>query len=259
MGLQTTENPRVHLGANHPPTEAAKPDPFGALVAHFDSLKEETANWLDGAAIETDGQASKVQELLRMWQEAEKAADDARVAENAPFDDGKAKVQERYAPLIANTKKQTGLSVRAIAACKSALTTWMRAQEAKRQAEAARLALEAATAAAAAQKAVQDAQQAADFGAMETAEQTIAEARDAANAARHVETATTKVVGMGRAIGLRDNWVSSLDDPLIALKHYMATDPDSVKAWLLARIQQDVRSGKRTIPGAVIENQPVAA
>ncbi len=252
------ENPRAVIGANNPPEETG-PDTFGAISVHFDSLWEESLHWFDGAAIESDEQASKVQELLRMWQEAAKAADDARKAENKPFDDGKAAVQERYAPLIAETKAQVGKAPKAIAACKSALTVWLNKKEAERRAEAKRLADIAEAAAKAAREAAQAAHVDNDLGAIEAAEQTIADARNAQIAARRVGTTTTRATGMGRAVGLRDNYVATLISPREALLHYMATDPDAVKAWLIQRGQQDVRMGKRAIPGFAIENQPVAA
>ena len=255
--LDTVENPRVHIGANHPPAD--KPDTFGAIVAHFDSLWEESLHWFDGAAIESDAQASKVQELLRMWQEAAKAADDARKADNKPFDDGKAAVQERYAPLIAETKAVTGKAPKAITACKGALTAWLRKKEQERQAEAKRLADAAEAAAKAAREATQAAHAENDLGAIEAAEQTIADARNAQIAARRVEATSTRATGMGRAVGLRDNWVATLSDRSVALKHYIATDPESLADWLLERGRQDVRAGRRTIPGFTIENQPVAA
>ena len=257
--LDTTENPRVHIGANNPPVEATKPDSFGAIKAHIDGLYDEALNWLDGAAIENDAQAEAVQTLLRMLQEAHTAADAARVSENEPFDKGKAEVQERYAPLIADTKKQAGKTVKAIGACKSALTAWLRKKEAVRQAEADRLRKEADAASAAAAAAAQAARADSDLGAIETAEQAVASARATEQAARRIETTTAKASGVGRAVGLRDNWTATLVTPKEALLHYLQTDPESVKGWLLQRGQQDVRQGKRTIPGFTVENHPVAA
>jgi hypothetical protein len=252
--LDTLENPRAKIGDNCPPT-----DPFGAIEAHINDLYDEAKNWCDGAAIENEGQAESVQTLMRMLQEAHRLADETRQKENEPFDAGKAEVQERYAPLIADTKKQVGKTVKAVAALKGALTTWLRAKELERQAEADRLRKEAEVAAQAALEASLAAHQGNDLGAIEAAETTIAEARDIELAARRVENTTAKATGMGRAVGLRDNWIATLANPREALLHYLATDPDAVRAWLSQRGQQDVRSGRRLIPGFAIENQPVAA
>jgi hypothetical protein len=91
---------------------------------HF-GLFEEAKNWLDGEPIATQGQADMVQKLLRDIQAAEKEADERRTTENEPFDAGKAEVQARYAPLIANTKTTKGLTVLAVDACKKALAPWL--------------------------------------------------------------------------------------------------------------------------------------
>ena len=113
------------IGHNNPPA-----DPFGAIKAHIDDLYVEAKNWLDGEPITTQAQADQVTRLLDMIRDAEKVADNARKEENKPFDDGKAAVQAKYAPLISDTKAVKGRTVLAAEACKAALAPWRQAQEA---------------------------------------------------------------------------------------------------------------------------------
>src|SRR5690606_18229099 len=112
-----------------------------------------------------------------------KAADDARKEENRPFDEAKAKVQAKYAPLFAPpTNKQAGKVFKAIDALKATLAPFLRKlDEEKREAE--RVAREAAD------KAARDAAEAMreaaanDLGAREEAEAKVAEAEAAQKAA----------------------------------------------------------------------------
>lgn len=249
MNAQT--NPRAVVGDNNPP-------PFEAIKAYIEDLYEEAKNWCDGAPIETQEQADAVQTLLRTLQEAEGAADAERIKEKKPLDEQVEAIQERYAPLIADTKKVKGLTVRSIAACKQALTTWLRKQEALRIAAAEQLRKEAEAREHAAAEALRAAHQATDLAATEQAEAAVRDAQEADREARRAETARVHATGQGRAVGLRDNWIATLVDPAAALRHYMATDPESLKGWLLERGRQDVRSGKRTIPGFEVVNEPVA-
>src|ERR1035438_2770785 len=83
-----------------------QPDPFEAHKLNIEGLYMEAKNWLDGEPIANEAQAEKVQTLLRMIQEAEKAADDSRVIEKKPLDEAIAAIQDRYNPLIAPIKNK---------------------------------------------------------------------------------------------------------------------------------------------------------
>lgn len=260
--------PADHLpGANNPPPE---PTPFDAHVANIGDLFTEAKHWLDGDAITNQAQADAVQTLLRMIQEAERAADASRVEENKPYDEAKAAVQAKYAPLIANTKAVKGETVLAAEACKAALTVWLRKVAAEQAAEAERLRKIAVAEVQAAADALRAARETTDLDALEQAEGQIQDAAAAARAATRAEAAKPIATGYGRSVGLRENWVikgfapvESPDGPAIdgetaLLRYYWtANKPALVQAALdLARL--DIRGGKRTLPGLIIANEPAA-
>ena len=232
-------NPRIFVGANNPP-----PDPFGAIKAHIHDLYEEAKGFLDGEPIATEGRADAVAELLEQIRQAEKTADEARKEENRPFDEGKAAVQAKFAPLIADTKSVRGLTVLAAEACKAALAPWRQEQERiKREAadKARREAEEAAAKAAEAARAARD-----DLAAQEQAEAAIRAADAAAKVANKAEKSATT------GTGLRSYFRPELTDGKAAASHYWATDRASCEAFFLSLAKADVIAGKRAIPGFLI-------
>jgi type IV secretory pathway VirB10-like protein len=227
----------------------AEPDPFTAHQANIADLYEEARGWLDGAEITNAKQAEAVQTLLDMIKDAHEAADASRVEENKPFDEGKAAVQAKYAPLLADTKTVTGLTVRAKAACLAVLTKWRVAERARQDALAAEARRVAELAATTAAQAARDA--AGDLQATEAAEQLVTEAQTAQRAAK---TAAAPVRG------LRDHWeVMGCNDESALLKHYWTTNRQAIVDAALELARVDVRTRSiRTIPGVVIENHPRA-
>lgn len=241
------------MGDNHPP----EPTPYDAIKAHIDDLTEEAKPWLTGAEVTTEEQAETIKRLKDDFAKAHKAADAARVEENKPFDDGKAAVQAKYAILISDTKAIKGKTVLALAALNEALTPYLRKKEQEQQAEAKRL----RDIAEAAQQAAIDAARTAtgDLEAKEEAEELITAASIAANDAKRAETAKVQVRGEGRAQGLRSFWSATLVDRREALLHYVKTWPPEIITALEILADQDVRAGKRQIPGFdVIEERRVA-
>ena len=93
--------------AELPPRDHNQPakTPFEAASERCDLLHLEATNWLDGDPIANEGQASALAKLLSDVREAEGEADAARKAEAKPFDEGKAKVQARYEPMLGKGKK----------------------------------------------------------------------------------------------------------------------------------------------------------
>lgn len=254
----TDEGPAPR-GHNNPPedTPAVTGQSFGALKTHAEDLLTEARNWADGAAIETDAQASEVARLIRSLQSAGNLLDDARVAEKSPLDVQIAEIQERYNALIAGLKSKNakpGTITRAINALDATAKKWLLAKDAEKKAretaaaaEAQRLADEA--------RAAQEAATPDDLGAMEAA----AEAMDGAIAAQREanrianETVSVKGSDGSRAIGLRKVYRPVLQDTKegrqAALIHYATSRPDDLKAFLIGRAEADVRAGKRQIPG----------
>lgn len=240
-----------------PPAAAPEPGtrPFEAIDAHVRDLYAEAKNWMDGEPIANQGQADAVARLLDMLRQAHSAADAARVLENEPFDTGKAEVQVRYAPLIADTKAVKGMTVRAIEACRLAATAWLRKVEAEQAAEAARLRKIADDELAAAQAKLREAQATTDLRAVEEAEDIFAQAVTVDRAATRAEGAKAHAHGDGRATGLRDHWIAKVADPTEALRWAWREHRDELQAFALHLAQKDVSAGKRTLPGFTIENE----
>jgi hypothetical protein len=139
---------------------------------------------------------------------------------------------------------------------KKALVPFLAAQEAKRI-EAERLArMEAARLAQEAQQALAEA--GANITARADAEIALKAADKAAKDANRIGKEKAHASGGGRAIGLRTRFYPVLSDAAAALKHYRATQPRLLKAWLIEQAEKDVQSGSRSIPGFTIESQQVA-
>lgn len=247
---QVDDNPLIHLGANNPP----EPTPFEAISTHIEDLYSEALNWADGQPIESEIQAQKVSDLMRYLEEAHKAADAQRKIENEPFDLGKAEVQARYAPLIADTKGTTGKTVRAVAALKALLKPYLVAQEQERlraaeeaRQEAKRLADEARAAA----------QAATDLREAEQAERLFRESKVAARDAVRIEDDRARVGGYERAAQVSYKWVAVLRSPAEAVRHYWSVRREEFEALALKLAQEEVRSGKRQIPGFAVIQEPV--
>lgn len=231
------------IGHNNPPVA----DPFTAVKIHCDDLYMEAKHWLDGGAISSDAEAAAVEKLLDEARKAWKAADDARIEENVPFDLGKAAVQEKYAPLVAKTKAVTGTMVRLQDACKAALEPWRKAKaaEAAAKAEEARLAaLAKAEEAAAAMR-----QSAGNLEEREAAEELVKAANVAARDAGKAEKAATT------GTGLTTYYEAVMTDRREAMLHYMKRHPEEFVALCQRLADTDVRAGIRTIPGFTVEER----
>lgn len=231
---------------------------FSAHETNIGDLFDEAKNFCDGEPIADQATADKAQALMRMLQEAGKAADVQRVTDNEPFDAGKAKVQAAYAPLISDTKTVRGKVPLAVEAIKKYLNPWLVKLQAERDAEARRLREEAAAAAQAAADAARAASAANDLAAQEAAEQKVAEARAAEKAATRAEGNTAKASGgYGRASGLRDNWKAEMVDPVAAARWAWADHRTECEAFFLKLAQADVAAGRRKLDGFSVINEPV--
>ena len=234
-----------------------EPSPFDAVRINIEDLFTQAKGFLDGDPVTSQAVADEIGALLAEIRQAEKAADEARKLENKPFDDGKTEVQERYLPLIGNTTRIKGKTVLASEACKAALAPFLKAQDdAKREAEKiARQQAEAAQIAAA------EAHKAAatyNLEAKEAAEALITQAKQAEAAAKRAENDRAHVTGGARATTLRSVWKATLSDPQIAAGFYWKRDPSVFNAFLQKLADDDVRAGKRAIPGFnVVEDRVV--
>lgn len=232
----TNETDRHAIGANNPPT-----DPIGAI----DDLYIEAQNWLDGAAIETSAHVAEVNRLIDLIAAARKMADAARKLENAPFDTGKAAVQARYNPAL---KKADD----AITAARAALLPWMQ----KQRAEQDRIAAEARKKADDERIAAIAAFRAADAGNLlerEQAEEKLKAAKRAEYEAAQAAKAKPQVKGDGRTKALKTTYKPVLVDISAAAGHYYKTQRSRMADFLCQLAAEDVRAGKREIPGFTIE------
>lgn len=238
------------IGHNNPP----EPTPFDLVSAKADDLLTEARNWCDGAKVECQDQADQIAKLIDSFRKLSTEADEARKEENQPFDAGKAAVQARYAPLIADTKAQRGKLVIAVETLKRTLAPWLvKLEEEKRaKAEAARKEAEDAVRIAAEARAHAATT---DLAAVEEAEDLMAAAEEAQADAKRAERDRAHANGGGRAVGLRSYYTPALTNPGEALKHYIKVQPDTVKAFLVRLAETDVREGKRAIPGFDISEE----
>jgi hypothetical protein len=240
----------ARIGHNNPPST-----PFDLVSEKINDLYGEAKNWCDGEAISRAEQADEVQKLLRLIQAAEKEADAARVEENKPFDEGKAAVQAKYAPLIGNTKTVKGLTVLAIDACKQALAPWLikveeenrrKAEEARREAEAK---AEAAREALRQKQSLEDAAH---------AEKLVREAKAAEVDARKAANAKASAKGEGRAVGLRDRYTPEVTDYTAFARHVWLVHRSDMEDFLNIQAAKLVSSGVLSgIPGVTIKHDRV--
>lgn len=246
-----TDTPAI--GHNNPP----EPTPFEAMQAHVLDLMETSQGFLDGEPVTTEGMAAEVAKLIDAARKAQKDADRLRKEEAKPFDDGKKAVQEKWTPL---SDANIGKCAMIIATAKRALVPYQLELQ-RQQEEAAKLARQAAeTARQAAIEAERAATASADLEAVARAETLRREAAKADITANKAAKATPAIaVEGGRAIGLRPYWKAELVDPVAALKHYKAAQPDALKAWLLDQAQKDVHAGVRSIPGFDVIDEKRAA
>lgn len=231
--------------------------PFDLIQTDADDLLTEARAWADGTPVETQEQADEVSRLIECLRLNAKAADDARKDENKPHDDAKKAVQEKYAPLYADPKTKTpGKVFKAIDALKATLTPFLqRLDEEKREAErkAKELADKAAKEAA---EAMREANWA-DMSSRDDAESKVAEAEALAKAAREAEKSKAHASGGSRAMGLRTVWTAELTDPKGAAAYFWKLNPEAFNGFLQNLADDEVRQGKRQIPGFTITEKKV--
>jgi hypothetical protein len=231
------------------PIHLTNATPFDLIADHLEDLIAEARNFADGEPVSNQGQADAVSALIENLRIAAKDADAERVRENKPHDDAKAAVQAKYAPLIADPKnKNPGKVWKAIDALKACLQPYLAKLDAEKR-EAERVAREAADKAA---KDAADAMRAAaadDLQAREQAEALIADAEAAQKAAKAAAGDKAHATGGSRAMGLRSVWKAELKDAQIAAGFFWKRDPSVFNAFLQKLADEDVRAGKRSIPG----------
>lgn len=231
------------------PIHLTNATPFDLIAEHLEGLIDEARNFADGEPVANQGQADAVSALIESLRIAAKDADAERVRENKPHDDAKAAVQAKYAPLIADPKnKNPGKVWKAIDALKACLQPYLAKLDAEKR-EAERVAREIADKAARDAADAMRAADADDLQAREEAEALIADAEAAAKLAKAAAGDKAHATGGSRAMGLRSVWKAELKDAQIAAGFFWKRDPSVFNAFLQKLADEDVRAGKRSIPG----------
>lgn len=180
-------------------------------------------DFLDGAAIETQGQADAVGRIVSEAKKLRKDADAARADEKRPHDDAGKEVQAKWKPLLERADT-------IIQAAQRPLTTYL-AKLAAQQAETERLARVEADRLA--QEAIAAAQCVVSMDDLERVKLLEKEADKAAKTATRAGNAKAHVAGVDRAIGLRSYKVVQVLDMRAALKWLFAHDPAAVQAFIV--------------------------
>jgi len=192
------------------------PDPIDEALAPFGDTITEAEGWLDGTAVETEGQMNAVDALIKDVKAARKAVEAAEESEAKPIYDAWKAAKERYKPTLTDLDRIVKGLVATVDTFKRKLAA---EKEAKRK-EAERLAWEET------RKAQESARQAAanDIEAQRQA----AAAMEAAEAAQRA----AKAAANDGVKGMRTVTLYDVTDHR-ALLHWIAKhDRDSVTAFI---------------------------
>lgn len=203
-------------GHNNPPA-------FDAFSMALDEAYDTAKDFLDGAPIETQGQADAVGKIVSEVKRIKKDADEARKAEKEPHLEAGRAVDAKWKPLAERADTIIKAAQQPLTAYLSKLAEEQRAAENKAREEAAKKAQEAIEATRAAQGSVE---------AIEHAKELEREADKAAREAAKAGKVKAHVAGMDRAIGLRTYQVAEVTDRRALLEYVMKNDADALTAWL---------------------------
>jgi hypothetical protein len=217
-------------------------DPLPALLVHLDDLMQQATDYLDGEPVTTEGQAADVELLKTSIKQVAKDIEAARVAEKKPHDDAAKAVQEKYKPHIDRAKIAADTAAKA-------LTPWLLAEQAKRDAEAKAKREET-------ERLVEEARL-----LRATAEPTDLSAKlvseDAFKAARKAEAAVNKADRS--ATGLRTYWTAQVTDYGALTAYLKKNRTEEFKAMLDDFVERAKNAGARQIPGVLIKEEKRAA
>lgn len=234
----------AHIGHNKPPFEQSKEE--------IEGLYEEAKNWCDGEPVSSQEQADAIQRLMRLIQAAEKEADARRKEEQEPFKKEIDAIQARYNELIGNNKSVKGLTVRAIEACKSALTPWLKKVEEENRIKAEEARREAEEKQRAAMEAMRQRHSLEDA---ERAEQAVRDAKEAEAEARKLANAKASAKGEGRAVTLRDYYEPEITDYTAFARFVWMHHRQDMKDFLKMEAAKLVSAGVRFgMPGVVVHH-----
>lgn len=198
------------LGHNNPP------DPIDDALAPYGDAISEAENWLDGTAVENEGQMKAVDALLRQIKEAEKAVKGAEESEAKPLYDAWKTAKARFEPTLTDLGRMKKGLVAVVDAFKRKL--------AAEKAEAQRKAFQAA----------EEARRAAERAAREAEASDIEAQRAAACAFEAAELAQAQATAASKdkVKGLRTVTKYEITDYRAFLHWIAANDRDAITAFL---------------------------
>lgn len=222
-------NPRAVIGGNNPP------DPIDTALEPYASLLEEVGHWLDGKAVENDGQLAATDALLKELKAARKAVDTARDECTKPLHEvWKAEVA-RWKPTQDDLDRQVKCLVAAQAPYKARLAAEKEAarvaaeQAAREKAEAARQAHIAANAA--------------SIEEQRRADELMAEAEAAQRQAARASKDTVK--------GMRTVQIYEIESHKLALNWIARNDREAVTAFIEEYVRRNFKA--KPIEGVKVE------
>ena len=219
--------------------------PFDMFDMALGDVYATAKDFLDGAAIETQGQADVVGLVISEAKKLRRDIDAARADEKRPHDEAAKAVQVKWKPLLdrCDTIER---------AAKAPLSAWLN-QLAEEQREAERLAREEAMRL---QQAAIEAERAAQgIAGQEAAKEAQALADDAAKAANRASKAKAQVAGTDRALGLRTYWTAKVTNNAELLRWIRENDPQPLRDFLADYARKAVVNGAKWLPGVTIETE----
>lgn len=222
-------NPRAVIGGNNPP------DPIDTALEPYAGVLEEVGHWLDGKAVENDGQLAATDALLKELKAARKAVDTARDECTKPLHEvWKAEVA-RWKPTQDDLDRQVKCLVAAQAPYKARLAA---------EKEAARVAAEqAAREKAQAARQAHIAANAASIEEQRRADELIAEAEAAQRQAARASKDTVK--------GMRTVQVYEIESHKLALNWIARNDREAVTVFIEEYVRRNFKA--KAIEGVKVE------
>ncbi len=204
------------IGHNLPPS------PIDEALAPYGDTITEAEGWLDGTAVENEGQMKAVDSLLKSIKDAKKAVERAEESEAKPIYDAWKQAKARYAPTLADLDR--------IAKGLVAIVDGFKRKLAAEKAEAERKARAEAEAAMRAAREAAEKADAANIEAQREAEAARLEAEAAAARARAAAADTVK--------GMRETWFYEITDHRDALHWIARNDKDAVTRFVEEYVRQ---------------------
>lgn len=261
------------IGDNGGPALEEPPKAGGraAIDTHVSDLLTEAANWGDGAAIETEGQAAEVGKLHRSLQQAAALVDTNADTEKKPLNEQIKEIatwQNGYTAKVGLKTIPAGKITKAMAATGRLSAAWLTKQENERRAREDAAAAAALTAAQEAIALREEAKESTDIAVMDRAEDKLSDAKALLKQAEVVAKEKVRLDGGegARALSLRTIYhARATNEPgcwALAYGHYK-TNPEFM-AEFHALIQhwadRDARTEAtrvRGIPGFRIDEEKV--